>query len=131
MAIEGLYHRGLLTHLISETFSLIRNWRHEADRFIVLAATVDPVALGVKMKVATTAFKVRLQRVTDLVTRNQAVVQTALALEGVTLAQANTLKTTLIAAADHTLAATLTTEQQVIDEANAILAALPDWDGIF
>lgn len=123
---------GVLLHLTAQTFCLVRNVRQNAARYIVRAnAGVNPVALGTEMKEDATAFKVRLQQVTDIATRNQTLVQNALGIIGVTLAQANTLKTTLTDSADHVLAATLTSQQACIDEANAILAAVPDYDGLF
>lgn len=132
MAVEAIEHFGILQQITAQVYSLTRNVRQNAARYIVRAnAGVNPVALGVEMKEDATAFKVRLQQLTDIASRNQAVVQAALAIIGMTLGEANTLKNALVASANHVLAATLTTQQQCIDEANAILASVPNYEGLF
>lgn len=127
---------GVSFELNSESFRLVRNMRRNASAYLqrvtAPARPQDaPGPLGVEMKEDATAFKVRLQRITDLVARNQALVQNALAVFGQTLAQANALKTQLTDTANHVLAATLTTPQQISDEANFILANTPSYDGMF
>ncbi len=123
---------GVLLQIQDQTYRLIRNMRNNANGYIARAnAGVNPTALGVEMKADATAFKVRLQQLTDIATRNQTLVSNALGFLGITLSQANTLKTNLIATCDHVLAATLTTKQQDIDEATAILASAPNYDGLW
>ncbi len=123
---------GVLNQITAQTFRLVRNLRNNANGYITRAnAGANPVALGTEMKADASAFKVRLQQLTDIATRNQTLVSNALGFLGITLVQANTLKTNLVAICDHVLAATLTTAQQAIDEANAILASAPNYDGLW
>jgi hypothetical protein len=123
---------GVLLQLTDQTFRLVRNLRANATDYLRLAnLDANPVALGVTMKADADRFLARLATVSDIAVRNQTLVQNALGIIGVTLAQANTLKTGLIATADHVKAATLTTKQQVLDEATFILADAPNYDGLF
>jgi len=123
---------GVLLQLTDQTFRLVRNLRSNASGYLTQAnADADPVALGVLMKADADRFLERLDTVTQIATRNQTLVTNALGIIGVTLAQANTLKTGLVATANHVKAATLTTKQQCIDEANFILSDAPNYDGLF
>jgi hypothetical protein len=123
---------GVLLQLQDQSFRLVRNLRANAADYIVQAnAGTNPVALGATMKGDADRFLERLATVTAVVSRNQTAVQNALAIIGVTLAQANTLKTTLINECNHVKAATLTTAAQCITEANHILATVPNYEGLF
>jgi hypothetical protein len=123
---------GVLLQATDQTFRLVRNLRANATDYQRRAnAEADPVALGLLMKADADRFLDRLATLTDIAVRNQTLVQNALGIIGVTLAQANTLKTGLIATANHVKAATLTTKQQILDEATFILGDVPNYDGLF
>jgi hypothetical protein len=123
---------GVLLQLQDQSFRLVRNMRANAADYIAKAnAGLDPVTLGTAMKGDADRFLERLATVTQVVARNQTAVQNALGIIGVTLAQANTLKTTLIGECNHVKAATLTTAVQCIAEANHILATVPNYEGLF
>lgn len=123
---------GVLCQINDQIFRLARNMRTNASQYIGAAnANVDPVAIGIGMKTDASEFLRRLQQLTDIAVRNQTLVQNALGIIGVTLAQANTVKNNLAAVANHVLAATLTTKQQCIDESNAILTSADAFDGLF
>lgn len=130
--MASLEEFGVLLQISAQTFRLVRNYRNNATGYSTRASGgANPVPLGVEMKADATAFKVRLQQLTDIATRNQSLVSGALGILGITLASANTLKNSLVAVCDHVLAATLTTTQQCIDEANFILANTPNYDGLW
>lgn len=128
---------GVLFQMTAQTFRLVRNMRNNANGYQTRAAGgMDPVKLGLEMKADATAFKVRLQQLTDIAARNQGLIVNALAFLSavgsiVTLANANTLKNNLVAVCDHVLAAILTTAQQCTDEAALILANTPNYDGLW
>lgn len=122
---------GLLLEINDQLRRLVRNMRANAADYIVKAnAGSNPAALGVTMKADADRFLARLDTLTQAAIRNQTLVQNALAIIGVTLAQANTLKTTLVNECNHVKNATLTTAQQCIDEANHVLATAPSYDGL-
>lgn len=123
---------GVLLQINDQITRLARNMRANASDYIVKAnAGFDPVILGQVMKADANQFIIRLQTLTDIATRNLALVQSALGIIGVTVAQANAIKTTLADTAAHVIAATLTAKQQCIDEANAILSTASNFDGLY
>lgn len=123
---------GVLLQITDQTFRLVRNVRGNATAYIARAnAGADPVTLGAEMKVDADRFLERLDTLTQIALRNQTMVQNALGIIGVTLAQANTLKNGLVATMNHVKAATLTTAQQCIDEATFVLGDVPNYEGLF
>lgn len=123
---------GLLLEINDQTRRLVRNMRANAADYIVKAnADMNPVVLGATMKADADRFLARLDTVTTAASRNLVLVTAALAIIGVTVIQANALKTTLIGECNHVKNATLSTKQQVIDEANHILSTVPSYDGLF
>lgn len=123
---------GVLLQLTDQTFRLVRNYRANVAGYTASANTnTDPVVLGILMKADADAFLARLDTMTQIAARNSAVVTAALGILGLTLAQANTLKTALIATCNHVKAATLITKQNCLDEAALILGDLPNYDGLF
>jgi len=123
---------GILIQITDQTFRLVRNMRANANDYIRAAnADMSPAAIGVTMKGDSDRFLERLDTLTQIAARNQTMVTNALAIVGVTIAQANTLKNSLVSTANHVKAATLTTKQQVLDEANFILTDTPGYEGLF
>lgn len=130
--MASLEEFGVLLQITAQTFRLVRNLRNNASGYSARASSgANPVSLGVEMKADATAFKVRLQQLTDIAVRNQTLVSNAIGILGITLAQANALKNSLVSVCDHVLASTLTTPQQCIDESAFILANTPNYDGLW
>ena len=124
---------GVLIQLMHQSYRLARNVRANAVAYDTRAQIggIDHIALGVEMKGDAQLFLNRLDQVTQAVQRNSTLVSNALGIIGVTLGQANTLKTTLTTAANHVLSATLTNESEITAEAAWLLANTPDYDGLF
>lgn len=131
---------GVLCQLNDQLFRLVRNMRSNANYYTAVANAIDggtasagytAAVLGAEMKADAQQFANRLTSITQLATRNQSLVSNALAIIGVTLASANATKNSLVAVAQHTQAATLTTTQQCRDEAALILANTPGYDGAY
>lgn len=72
-----------------------------------------------------------INRVTALATRNLALLTAAAAIYGVTIAELNSLKTTMLSVCNHTLAATLTTDAEINTESDWILANAPSSERIY
>jgi len=131
---------GVLLQINDQLFRLVRNMRQNANEYTSLATAIDAgtapagmtvVKLAETMKADAERFQTRLSTITQLAQRNQTLVQNALAIIGVTLASANATKNALVAVAQHTQAATLTTTNQCRTEAAYILANTPGFDGAF
>lgn len=122
----------VLLQINAQVVSLARNMRANANDYIRRAnINLNPVALGVEMKADADAFLVRLAQVTAAASRNLPIVTAALALANDTPASVNADKNAMVASANHVKAATLTTKQQCLDEAAAIIAAIPNYEGLF
>lgn len=130
---------GVLVQLSNQLFGLARNMRQNAQHYTAVADAIDGGTAG-NYTVPTLAdemhrdgqqFESRLATITALATRNQPLVQNALAIIGVTLASANATKNGLVTVARHVQAAPLATTQACRDEAAFVLANVPAYDGMF
>jgi hypothetical protein len=130
---------GVLCQISDQTYRLVRNMRANANDYIALASKIDGGTapgwdagkLAAVMRADANQFASRLGQLTSIAQRNQALVQSALGIIGVTLAQATTLRDSLLAIANHVIAATLVTTSDCVAEANNILASAPTYDGLF
>ena|SRR5687768_2867834 len=88
---------------------------------------------GIKtiMKADADQYLARIKWVTDAVTANQTGVTNALQALGLTLSEANSLKTLFTNVANHTKAADLSTYAAINVEADYILANVPNWQRIY
>lgn len=124
---------GAAHEIRASVYTLIRAMRREATGH--LARATNPINVNVPvladdMRRVATVAKARLDRITAFAARNSAVFSGALAVIGVTVGQANTLKNALVAVCDHTLAASLTTAQECATEAQYVLDNVPAYDGV-
>lgn len=130
---------GVLLQINDQAYRLVRNMRQNAASYTTAANRIDGGTSGTftlarlaqGMKGDGAQFVTRLQTITDVAARNQAVVQNALAIIGVTLAEANNTKNALVAVAVHLRDATLSTTQACRDEATFILANTPTYEGLY
>ena len=123
---------GVLCQINDQLYRLGRNLRANCQSYIDLAGRGVPAeAIADSMHGDAVQFLRRLQGLTDAAARNQTLVQQALAIIGVTLAQANTVKNELVTACAHMRDAQLTTAQECVDEANWVIAHTTAFDGLF
>jgi hypothetical protein len=76
-------------------------------------------------------FLRRIQFVVDLATRNNTKFTAAVQSNGWTVAELNSLRTTLAGVCNHTKAASLTTVAEIGAEADFILANVPNFERTF
>lgn len=123
---------GLVTQTIANIYGLVNNMRDNAANYKDRVAAGQPIASIRDMMVGdANQYVRRIQWITNVVTRNQALFTNALAVWGLTLAEANSLKTTLTNVCNHTLAASLTTGAEVNTEADFQLATVPNFERVF
>lgn len=132
MAFEQWELLGISDQLLQNVFGLVRNMRDNAQGYKAQVTAGQPLA-GIASVMVQDAdrYLARLQWITDLATRNLTKFDDALALKGLTRTGADgatALRDALIAVANHTKGALLTTGAQINAEADFILANVPNFD---
>jgi hypothetical protein len=123
---------GLALQLVANIHGLVRDMRDNANGYKAqVTAGRDIAGIAAVMVADANAYLTRIKWVTDAVTANQAGVNTALQALGLTLTEANQLKTLFNNTANHTAAAALTTGAQINTEADYILANIPNWQRLY
>lgn len=123
---------GICFQFVNNVFGLVRNMRDNATGYkSQITAGANAVSVGNVMKADAAEYNRRIDWMTQAFARNQTLMTNALNALGITLAEANSLKTTLKSVADHTIAATLTTGAQVNTESDYILANTPSFERLW
>lgn len=114
---------GLVFQVLQNIHGLLRDMHDNANGY--LTATITPQQVAQIMVADAQQYLLRIQMLVNLAARNLALLTSALTAIGLTIAEANSLKTTLQGVANHTIAASLATSAQISTEANYILANVP------
>lgn len=124
---------GLALQLVDNAHNLVRNMRDNANGYkrAVLGGVHTLEQIKEVMLKDAGQYLFRLQWMTDVVARNSAGVSAALGALNLTMAEAGSLKNTLVAVAEHTTAATLNSANQINAESDYILANVPNFERIF
>ena len=123
---------GLVFQVIQNVHGLMRNMRDNANGYKAQVIAGRPInQIAAVMVADAQQYVIRIGWVTALATRNLTLLTNALTDLGLTITEANSLKATLLTAANHTIAASLTTGTEINTEADAILAAVPNMERIF
>jgi hypothetical protein len=117
---------GLGGQILDNLFGLVRNVRQNAADYKVRVAAGQPIAgIAAVMVADADQYLVRCGWLTTAANADPTLFAAALAVRGFTLDQATALRDTIIAAANHTKAAALTTANEVNTEADWLLANVP------
>lgn len=124
---------GLCLQLIGNIYGLINNMRDNAAGYKrqVTAGNLTAAQIATIMQGDANQYVKRINWITDLATRNLTLLTNALAALGLTVADANSLKTTLTDVCNHTLAASLNNNTQINTEADYQLANLPTFERLW
>ena len=127
--IEG---EGLTAQIIHNMYGLVLDMRDNAANYKTrLVAGQSVASVRVLMLADADRYKERLQLITDVASRNLAKVTAALQARGLTVAQMVNDRDAGVAAADHTLAADLSTTTAINAEADFILANVPAYERLW
>ena len=122
---------GLVNQVLGNVYGLVNNMRDNATGYKAQSATADIPTLAATMRADANLYVTRIGWVTALAQRNATLFQSALTALGLTLAEATSLKSTLLNVANHTIAATLNTAADVNAEADFILANVPTFERLW
>ena len=120
---------GLVFQVIRNIYGLVNNMRDNANSYKI--DTRGVVYVGDIMKQDANEYIRRMGWITSLATRNQTLLSNALSVLGLTLANANNLKTTLLDVANHTKLANLSDQTKINIEADYILANVPNYERVW
>ena len=123
---------GLCFQLVNNVYGLVNNMRDNANSYKQQVQLGRPLA-GIASIMVSDAnlYLIRIQKITDLATRNMTAFTDALQALGLTVAAANSLKNTLTTVANHTISATLVSDTDINTESDFILANVPNLERIF
>jgi hypothetical protein len=122
----------LMNQVLLNLARMPANYRDNAAGYKTQVNANRPAAeIAAVMVADANAFLSRLALITDLATRNLPLLTASLEERGYTLVQATGLRDTLVAAANHVKAATLTTGQQITTEADWLLANVPAYERLW
>lgn len=128
-SFEGV---GLTLQIVHNVYGMVGDMRGNAVAYKARLVAGHTVAVVRAVMLAdANEYKRRLQWLTDVVGRNLTIVTTALTEQGLTIVQLNTHRTSLGAAADHTLAAALSNAGQINTEADWIIANVPNYERLW
>lgn len=123
---------GLMFQICQNIYSLVNNMRDNAQSYKDRVATGQPLdSIAAVMQADAGEYLRRIKWVTDATQRNQALVANALADIGLSMPDAVSLRNSLVAIAQHTQAADLSTAQGINDEADYILANAPAFERLW
>lgn len=124
---------GLGSQILDNLFGLVRDVRRNAAGYKakVTAGAMTAAQIAAEMVADADRYLERCQWVTDLATANLTLFTAAVAREGYTVAQAAALRDTLVAAANHTKAATIATGPAINTEADWQLANVPAYSWLY
>lgn len=119
---------GLAEQIIRNAFQLTGNMRENANAYKARVTAGQPVeSIATLMQADTTQYLIRLGWFTSLANANLALLSQVLGDYGLVPSQLQSFRDNLIAVAEHTQAATLTTGQQINTEADYVLANVPNF----
>lgn len=119
---------GVMNQVINNLYGLINDMRDNAQGYITNAANPGIPAI---MVADANQYIRRLNWLVNLGQRNLTMLTNALAIFGFTVNQANNLVNSLLAVANHTVAAAPQNSDQVTTEANYILANVPNYERLW
>ncbi len=123
---------GLITQIVQNVYGLIANMRDNANSYqSQAAANTNYASIAAVMQADASAYLVRIGWITALANRNVTVFTAALNIFGLTIQDMTSLKTTLTAVCNHTLAATLDSQAAIDAEAAYILANVPAFERLW